>query len=95
MENQAPMRNPQLEILQNESDPRPEVNPLHARSPLRWKDKTIRPPCLEDADGQGCVIAWHELDGVQITGWRYVMQNPHITHWFPTPLPPRRTSPAL
>jgi hypothetical protein len=55
---------------------------------LEWYDKTEQPPCMEDADNQGCVIAWHTFDGVLITGWRYVMQNSFITHWFPTPMPP-------
>lgn len=58
------------------------------RTPLEWYDKKERPPGETDADGQGCVIAWHELNGVQITGWRRVLENGFITHWFPTPLPP-------
>ena len=64
------------------------VNP--ERATLEWYNKQERPPSIDDSDRQGCVIAWHEFDGVQITGWRYVLQNQHITHWFPTPLPPTR-----
>ena len=57
---------------------------------FEWHDKQERPPSIEDADGQGCVISWHEYDGVLITGWRYVMQNQHITHWTHTPSAPNK-----
>ena len=52
-----------------------------------WISAAERLPTKEDADAQGCVIAWHRYNGVMVTGWHQFGRNQFYTHWAP-PLPP-------
>ena len=53
-----------------------------------WISKADRLPGPEDADLQQCVIAWHELNGAMVTGWRQLEKNRFMTHWRPCPPAP-------
>ena len=53
---------------------------------MRWICKrTERPPTEQDADAQGCVIAWHMYQGCMIYKWWLVEKNQYITHWMCCP----------
>lgn len=45
-------------------------------------------PGREDADAQGCVIAWHVVNGMMVAGIVNVNRNPFYTHWMPAIHPP-------
>ncbi len=54
-----------------------------------WIDRRERDPTPEDADEQGCVLAWHRYDGVVVLHIRNMMNfGTFITHWMPTPAAP-------
>lgn len=55
----------------------------------KWVDVRVRKPTPADADETGCVIVWHTYQGVMVTGWFQVEMNSLITHWMPTPRPPK------
>lgn len=51
-------------------------------------------PTAEDADKEGCIVAWHAYQGAVITGWRRVAENRFISHWTHTPPAPEDFNPA-
>lgn len=53
-----------------------------------WISRAERLPGPGDADIQQCVLAWHEMNGAMVTGWRQVEQNRFLTHWRPCPPAP-------
>lgn len=54
-----------------------------------WISVRDRLPGPADADLQQCVVAWHEMNGAMITGWRQFETNRFLTHWMPCPTAPR------
>lgn len=54
-----------------------------------WISRAERLPGPADADPQQCVVAWHEMNGAMITGWRQFETNRFLTHWMPCPTAPR------
>ena len=56
---------------------------------MRWIDKRERMPTEADADGQGCVLAWHRYQGVVILNVHNVIDyGSYVTHWMKTPAKP-------
>ena len=53
-----------------------------------WIDARTRKPTQEDADKKGCVLVWHQCNGVMVTGWHQFSHNRFLTHWKPAPCPP-------
>ena len=43
--------------------------------------RRFRRPTKEDADHKNCVLAIDEWDGLVVTGWRRVCENPYIVAW--------------
>ena len=50
-----------------------------------WIDVRDRMPTADDADASRCVMVWHTLNGVMMTGWHHVRENRFITHWQKAP----------
>ena len=56
---------------------------------MRWIDKRERMPAPEDADEQGCVLAWHRYQGAMVLNvHNMVNYGSYVTHWMRTPAPP-------
>lgn len=53
-----------------------------------WIKTSDRMPTEEDADREECVLARHELDGIQMAVWHRFANERRLTHWMPTPPPP-------
>lgn len=60
-----------------------------------WIPIAEHKPTPEDADEQGCVIAWHEYQGAMVLHVHNVRNfGAYITHWMHTPAPPaKKTTP--
>lgn len=59
-------------------------------SKIDWIDKDERLPTQADADVYGCLVAWHQYNGLTVTGWRRVLENELIVAWAHTPAGPKR-----
>ena len=57
---------------------------------IEWIWSKDRMPTQEDADAQNCVLVWHELSGVMVTGWHRVKDNRFMVAWAKTPEGPER-----
>ena len=54
-----------------------------------WVPVSERMPAEADADVQGCVLAWHEYQGVIVLHIHNMTNfGTFITHWMPTPAAP-------
>lgn len=55
----------------------------------QWIPAAEHMPTEADADKQGCVLAWHEYQGVIVLHIHNMTNfGTFITHWMPTPAPP-------
>jgi hypothetical protein len=52
-----------------------------------WISTAERMPGEHDGDPQGCVLVWHEYQGVMVTGWHNVPKNQFFSHWMKPPGP--------
>lgn len=50
-----------------------------------WLVKTQTPPTAEDSDTAGCILVWHQYQGVMVYNWREAIINRFITHWMRAP----------
>lgn len=46
-----------------------------------WNNASERMPTAADADKKGCIVVWHKLNGVMVTGWHRMEENRFMTHW--------------
>jgi hypothetical protein len=59
---------------------------------VEWVALSDHRPELEDADAQGCVMIWDQLNGLMVTGWKnnYELTRPFVTHWARTVVGPEQ-----
>ena len=56
---------------------------------MHWIPVSERMPTEADADRQGCILAWHEYQGVIVLHIHNMTNfGRFITHWMPTPAAP-------
>lgn len=53
-----------------------------------WVKLSERKPTKADADIQGCVLLWHEMNGVLLMDYRFCESSKFITDWQRVPQPP-------
>ena len=54
-----------------------------------WIDKRVKFPGIEDADDRGCVLVWHEHQGVMLMHIHNMeIYGKFVTHWMPPPARP-------
>lgn len=59
-----------------------------------WRRVQEHPIKAEDADAQGCVLAWHIHQGCLVVERHWAERNTMITHWMPLPSAPDTVYPA-
>lgn len=52
---------------------------------IEWIPTEERMPAQADGDSQGCVLAYHEYQGVLVMGWHRVRDNRFVKAWARTP----------
>ena len=54
-----------------------------------WISVKKRLPTAEDADSQGCVLAWHIFQGLMLVGWHQIRDNRFMVYWQRPIAPPK------
>ena len=57
-----------------------------------WTRIEDRKPTAKDTDAQGCVLVWHEMNGVMLTGYQNATGSRYMTHWMRVPEGPSGAS---
>lgn len=58
---------------------------------IEWIMTADRKPTKADADEYNCVLVYHALSGVMVTGWHRVAENAEMIAWAKTPEGPKGT----
>lgn len=53
-----------------------------------WIRISERAPTEADADEYRCVMYWHDMQGVIVSGWHQWKRNRFFRYWLPSPAPP-------